>query len=522
MANLSEHLQTLEQFDLISPQPGETDLEYVFKHVFTQESVYNSLLRSERRQLHGQVGEALETLFAAPSAGLLEGEEERVLLLAYHFEKSGDRDRALKYLKIAAANAYAEYANREADELYGRALALLDNEAYAQRWELLADQEKALDRLGERDRQAALLTQLQTLADLMQNDESIAITHNRRAAYFDKTSEYQASAEAAEAGLRHARQAGHKRLEAQSLNWLARAAWRRFDYVAVQQWANQALEALKIVADPATKTTSLLHLGRASYRLGQYDMALEYVHAAQEFVSIINDLDTGAVADLILGWIYQRLGDYSRSEQHYQATLEKRRILGDRYGEAMGLSHLGWLAYDQQRPTDGLTYCQQALEISQAINDRENEAYALSGLGLNHELLDHPTEAHAHYRAAREIHHEIGATTLEIFDRLGLARLTLAGGNLEEARAYAQPVKEWVLAAKAHQFWDPWSIYLGIYRLLSQLGETEVARAILAEAYTLLHQRAGAISQEDLRNCFLTQVAANREIVAAWQALHPA
>jgi tetratricopeptide (TPR) repeat protein len=519
MSNLTEHLQTLEQFDLISPQPGETDLEYVFKHVFTQESVYQSLLRTDRRQLHQQVGQTLEAMFTASPVGRVESEEEQVLLLAYHFEKSGDQERALKYLKMAAANAYAAYTNREADELYSRALALLDKKDYARRWELLAEQEKALDRLGERERQAHVLTQLQTIADLMPDAQRMAIAYNRRAAYFDKISEYQAAAEAAEAGLRLARQINHKRLEAQSLNWLARAAWRRFDYVAVQQWANQALDALKIVADPATKTTSLLHLGRASYRLGQYDMALEYVHAAQEFVSIINDLDTGAVTDLLLGWIYQRLGDYDLSERHYQAALEKRRILGDRYGEATDLSHLGWLAYDQQRPSDGLRYCLEALDISQSINDRENEAYALSGLGLNHEYLGHTDEAQANYLAALKIHREIGAATLEIFDQLGLARLALAAQNLEEAQGYIQPVKNWILAGKAQQFWDPWSIYLGAYRVLTKLGEADAARTILTEAHTLLHQRAAAISNEDLRGCFFNKVAANREIEETWQQM---
>ena len=52
MTKLVEHLQTLEKFDLIGLQMSEADLEYAFKHVFTQESVYQSLLRTDRRQLH--------------------------------------------------------------------------------------------------------------------------------------------------------------------------------------------------------------------------------------------------------------------------------------------------------------------------------------------------------------------------------------------------------------------------------------------------------------------------------------
>ena len=68
---------------------------------------------------------------------------------------------------------------------------------------------------------------MQTLAELMADEPCIAATHNRRAAYFDKISEYEAATEAAEAGLRRARHADSARLEAQSLNLLALAAWRR-------------------------------------------------------------------------------------------------------------------------------------------------------------------------------------------------------------------------------------------------------------------------------------------------------
>lgn len=519
MTKLIEHLQNLENYDLIMPQNSEQELEYAFKHVFTQESVYRSLLRSDRRQLHQQIGEALETLYVpALTAGPAQTEapDDLPLLLAYHFETSGDKARALKYLTLAAEAAYQASANQEAKELYTRALTLLENDDYAKRWSLLAGQEKVLDRLGERERQATHLTIMQTLAELLEDDARMAITHNLRAAYFDKISEYQASAEAATVGLRMARRSGNRRLEAQSSNLLARAAWRRFEYPAVQQWANHALEALKIIEDPATKTISLLHLGRASYRLGQYDAALEYIRAAQEMTSYTQDYESDALSDLILGWIYQRLGDYDLAESHYQATLAKRRRAGDRYNEAMALSHLGWLAYDQNRCHPGLRYCLEALDISQSVGDRENEAYALSGLGLNHELLGNLEEARANYKAALTIHRQIEATTLAIFDQAGLARIELARQNREAAQSYISAVSEWILAGNAQQFWDPWIIYLSAYRVLNALGHVDTARAILDEAHTLIHQRAQAIGDERLRRHFFENVAVNREIEVTW------
>lgn len=513
MTLLSKHLENLETLDLITLTRREPALEYAFKHIFTQESVYNSLLRSNRRQLHQQVGEALETVF--------DGErEDQALLLAHHFEQSRDQQRALKYLRIAADQARDAYANQEAKELYGRALALLDEHDYAARLNLLIEREQILDRLGERDEQATTLTLMQTLAELLEDEAYLAATHNRRAIYFDKISEYQAAAEAAQVGLRVARRSKNERLQAQSLNLLALAAWRRFDYQEVKKRANEALEALKVIGDPLARTTSLLHLGRASYRLGQYDAALDYVRAVQELTSFTDNRDSDAVADLILGWIYQRLGDYELAEKHYRSNLEKRRFVGDRYGEAAALSHLGWLAYDQQMPQEGLGYCQESLDISRAIADRENEAYALSGIGLNYEHLGELEQATSYYHQALTIQREIGATSLAIFDQAGLARIALKQEDFEAARKHIIVVADWILAGNAQQFWNPWIIYLSTYKVLSALDEMETATTILDEAHTVLHQRAEQISDSHLRDCFLKEVTVNREIEQKWREKH--
>ncbi|MCB0164233.1 MAG: tetratricopeptide repeat protein [Anaerolineae bacterium] len=512
MSKLTDYLNNLEILDLIARQKSDPDLEYAFKHVFTQESVYGSLLYSDRRQIHQQVGEALEAVLADH---LHDG--EIALMLAYHFEQSGDRARALKYLKQAADDARATFANQEARSLYNRALALLNRDDYAQRWEILVDQEIILDRMGERDQQADTLTQMQTLAELTQDDPRLAITHNRRSAYFDKISEYRASAEAAEVGLRIARRSGNAALQAESLNLLALAAWRRFDYPQVQKWATDALDALKVSGTLETRVASLFHLGRASYRLGQYDVAQHYLQAAHDLTRSMDNREGEATSHLVLGWIYQRLGDYDLAAEHYQAKLELRRMTGSRYGEATALSHLGWLAYDQHNPQAGLDYCQQALDISRSVNDRENESYALSGFGLNYEQLEQFELASANYQAALAIHQDIGATTLTVFDLAGLARLALAQDNLDEACRHITTVVDWIQAGNAQKFWDPWIIYQSGYRVLTALGDTDQANAILNEAHGILQQRTNEISDTHLRNCFLTKVAVNREIVAAWQ-----
>ena len=51
--------------------------EYTFKHALTQQAAYQSLLRSTRQQLHGQIARVLETHFAATAEHRINAEQRR-------------------------------------------------------------------------------------------------------------------------------------------------------------------------------------------------------------------------------------------------------------------------------------------------------------------------------------------------------------------------------------------------------------------------------------------------------------
>ena len=56
-------IETLEAKGLIRVASHRPELEYLFRHWLVQDAAYGSLLKQERRDLHRQVGEALETLY---------------------------------------------------------------------------------------------------------------------------------------------------------------------------------------------------------------------------------------------------------------------------------------------------------------------------------------------------------------------------------------------------------------------------------------------------------------------------
>jgi class 3 adenylate cyclase/tetratricopeptide (TPR) repeat protein len=92
---------------------------YVFRHALTQETVYGSLLERHRRARHGSVGHALEELYHNRTDEIAE-------LLALHFGRSDEAERAVDYAISAATKAGRGWANSEALSYFNEALRRLD------------------------------------------------------------------------------------------------------------------------------------------------------------------------------------------------------------------------------------------------------------------------------------------------------------------------------------------------------------------------------------------------------------
>ncbi len=115
---LEAGMVTLEHADFVYREETRTGTVYVFKHALTQDAAYGSLLGDRRRALHERAAAALERLFA-PALG------DHLGALAHHYERSGNAEKSIEYLGLAAEQAAARSANAEAERHLTAALALL-------------------------------------------------------------------------------------------------------------------------------------------------------------------------------------------------------------------------------------------------------------------------------------------------------------------------------------------------------------------------------------------------------------
>lgn len=123
------YMDALTRLSLTLVESETPDLAYIFKHAVTQETAYNLMLFSQRRQLHQAVGEWLE-------AHHQQDIESFYTLLAYHWTQAAhvpDPEnhaqviaKAREYLEKAGDQSLRNFANAEAFEFFKELLGFVD------------------------------------------------------------------------------------------------------------------------------------------------------------------------------------------------------------------------------------------------------------------------------------------------------------------------------------------------------------------------------------------------------------
>jgi class 3 adenylate cyclase len=114
---LEAQLRELKGLEFLRERYGPAERTFVFKHALTREVAYEGMLQARRRELHGRVGAAVEHSQA--------NRFEHCELLAYHYSRSTDPERALPFLAVAGDRARDRYANEEAIRLHREALSIV-------------------------------------------------------------------------------------------------------------------------------------------------------------------------------------------------------------------------------------------------------------------------------------------------------------------------------------------------------------------------------------------------------------
>jgi tetratricopeptide (TPR) repeat protein len=115
---LKSYLLNLQGLEFIFEKSLFPELEYIFKHALTRDVAYNSLLQQRRKEIHEQIGQAIENIYS-------DRLEEFYEMLAYHYSKSENLKKSSEYLKLSGQKAEASYSRWEACRFFKEAISML-------------------------------------------------------------------------------------------------------------------------------------------------------------------------------------------------------------------------------------------------------------------------------------------------------------------------------------------------------------------------------------------------------------
>ena len=114
---IDDRLEHLKEVQLIKERRKTKELEYLFKHALAWDAVYNSILLKKRKQLHLDVARSIESVFC-------ERLHEFYGMLAFHYSRADEMEKAEEYLLKAGEEALKAAASNEALNYFQDAMEL--------------------------------------------------------------------------------------------------------------------------------------------------------------------------------------------------------------------------------------------------------------------------------------------------------------------------------------------------------------------------------------------------------------
>ena len=333
-ADLPEQLRTLQNLEFLYEQAGR-EPGFVFKHALTQDVAYATLLEGRRRALHAAAGQALETLHA----GRLEEVYDR---LAYHYARTDDAAKAVRYLTGFADRAAGMHAHSDA----ARAL------------------EDALSHVaglpaGERDQQ-------------------LVATAVRLAASYYFLGRFRDTVELLEGQRARMEQLGDDTLVGRFFFELAHAHSHLGDYQQAVACAERAIEAAQHAGDPSTRGKAHYVLCKESMWVARFSQGLEHGRRAVSYLEATGERWWLGQSLCWQGINLYFMGDLNAALECAAGGFAIGEELGDHRLQSYAAWNHAWFSATRGDGQDAITWGHRSIELSP---DPLNNAFSLGWTG---------------------------------------------------------------------------------------------------------------------------------------------
>jgi class 3 adenylate cyclase/tetratricopeptide (TPR) repeat protein len=369
---------------------------YAFRHHTTQEVAYDTLLHTQRVQLHSKIAQTLA-----------DQHTNAVTQIAHHAFLGELWPLALDYNLQAGEQAQQLYANKQSIDFYKRALssaeALPDKQTISQRKTIQLA-------LGE---------------------------------LFVSTGQYEEATGYLQSALSLAKAQSDREAEAQACRWFARSHELRGEYDQAMTWIEQGFDSV-IELDSVEEAELCLFAGLISIRQGNYDRALELCERSLKVADKLDQLAVRARTYNLMGIVDLRQGNINQALERSQQSLHQYEELEHRYGQATSHNLIanGYFISGDWPKSD--YHYRQSLTMFTQIGDIYNQILVnnnLGGIALHQGRLG---AALGYYQGAVRLLEQIGGS-LYVFGalRMNIGNTLIQSQMLDEAADQLQQAEDY-------------------------------------------------------------------------------
>jgi tetratricopeptide (TPR) repeat protein len=489
---LLSQLSVLKDSELLFERGIYPQSTYIFKHALTQEVAYevayNSLLLKRRKEIHEEIGRAIEALYP-------DRLEEHCELLPYHYARSAKTDKAVEYLELANQKAAKLNAMEEAKAYFDEAMVHLDTlpeteENRQRRISLLVNQTEVFLQLFKIPEYYDLLTRYEPMARGLGNQALLGALYSRMGncdfgfGHFDQgIKTLTKAAELCEAA-ENAEDAGY------AYAWLGWNHLYRGHYDRVLALKEDLLRTMEQRFNLRWYVRALCTASRAYVCLGRWDEAVEEAQKALKVAEESSDNSLVVFAAWTLSLAYTWRGDLGRGVEYGELALQKAVTPADKAWAQRGL---GWALCRAGETNRGVELLASLVPIFRASRYKPAEIPHTCTLGEGYWLAKEDDKARQTLEEGLEMAECCGARYYVGFAQRLLGEIAL---KINPAHAVPHFKKSFAVLRKIKAENELALAYAGYGRLHKQQGDTAQAREYLTKALKIF-ERLGTLIEPD-------------------------
>ncbi|MDH3473145.1 MAG: AAA family ATPase [Rhodospirillales bacterium] len=449
---LLARLDRLQEADFLERTRIMPNLEYSFRHHLIHAVAYGTLLKRNRRRLHGKVLGAIERRRSSRMTG-------RVELLAHHAYAANNWPKAVAYCRRAGLRTQARSANREAKEFFAKALQAIcqvprTGRAVAREIDIRLEFVDSLLPLGNHDEGNRQLEEARRLATELGDERRFANITSSQVPYYWMRGDLEQALQIGKETLAMARRLGHWRCEIRLSTRLGSMLLDRGEYLAARKLLEEAVQripanaihsrfGLLVMASVSSRTTLARALGELGFFAEAIKIGDEGIRIAEENGHVFSQI----YANLFVGNALLRKGDFERSLPPLSRSFELCSAIHAKLLYPLSAASLGYAHVRVGEHARGLELLESAACTAEQHTLRFQLSLELTWLAEAHLLAGDSERALAHARQAlnhARSHGEQGgeAWALWLLGWICAGREGTEGGEAEERLMEARQIAE--------------------------------------------------------------------------------